>query len=48
LRQQEKKDYIGWDLLGFEGHHGALQYPFGYYDAQFHGDANHGAHFPGC
>lgn len=36
------KDHVGWDLIGFEGHHGAWQYPFGYYDAQVHGKANHG------
>jgi gluconate 2-dehydrogenase gamma chain len=27
------RDHVGWDLIGFEGHHGAWQYPFGYYDA---------------
>lgn len=26
------KDHVGWELLGFEGHHGAWTYPFGYYD----------------
>jgi gluconate 2-dehydrogenase gamma chain len=36
------KDNIGWDLIGFEGDHGAWQYPFGYYDAQVHGEAKHG------
>jgi len=36
------KDNIGWDLIGFEGHHGAWQYPFGFYDAEIHGEANHG------
>lgn len=36
------KDHIGWNLIGFEGHHGAWQYPFGYYDAQVHVDANDG------
>ena len=36
------KDNIGWDLIGFEGDHGAWQYPFGYYDAQVNGEANHG------
>lgn len=29
------KDHIGWDLVGFSGHHGAFSYPFGYYDAQY-------------
>jgi hypothetical protein len=27
-------NHIGWDLIGFEGHHGAWTYPFGYYDAE--------------
>lgn len=36
------KDHIGWDLIGFDGHHGAWQYPFGYYDAQVHGEAADG------
>ena len=27
-------NHVGWDLIGFEGHHGAWAYPFGYYDAQ--------------
>ncbi|MEL7312256.1 MAG: gluconate 2-dehydrogenase subunit 3 family protein [Pseudomonadota bacterium] len=30
------KDYVGWELLGFEGRPNAWQYPFGYYDAQVH------------
>ena len=30
------KDHIGWDLIGFDGHHGAWQYPFGAYDAEVH------------
>lgn len=29
------KDHVGWDLIGFEGHHGGWQYPFGYYDAEY-------------
>jgi hypothetical protein len=29
------QDHIGWDLIGFEGHHGAWTYPFGYYDAEY-------------
>jgi gluconate 2-dehydrogenase gamma chain len=33
------KDYVGWDLVGFEGHHGGWEYPFGYYDAQVHTEA---------
>jgi hypothetical protein len=31
------KDNVAWDLIGFEGHHGAWEYPFGYYDAKVHG-----------
>lgn len=30
------KDHVAWDLLGFEGHHGAWQYPYGFYDAEVH------------
>jgi len=29
------KDNLSWDLIGFEGHHGGWQYPFGYYDAEY-------------
>jgi len=36
------KDHIGWDLIGFEGHHGAWTYPFGYYDAEYAKDNSHG------
>lgn len=36
------KDHVSWDLIGFEGNHGAWQYPFGYYDAQVHGETNNG------
>lgn len=35
------KGHVGWDLIGFEGHHGAWAPPFGYYDAEYrkeHGD----------
>ena len=28
------QNHVGWDLIGFEGHHGAWSYPFGYYDAE--------------
>lgn len=28
------KDNVGWDLVGFKGHHGAWAPPFGYYDAE--------------
>ena len=33
-------DNVGWELVGFEGDHGPWQYPFGYYDAQAHGEEN--------
>lgn len=33
------RNHVGWDLIGFEGHHGGWQYPFGYYDAAVHGEA---------
>ena len=36
------KDHLGWDLIGFEGNHGAWQYPFGYYDAEVHEESPHG------
>lgn len=36
------KNHVAWDLIGFEGHHGAWQYPFGYYDAQVHEEAPDG------
>lgn len=29
------KDHIGWELIGFQGHHGAWEAPFGYYDAEY-------------
>ena len=29
------RDEVGWQLIGFEGHGGAWQAPFGYYDAQY-------------
>jgi hypothetical protein len=29
------QDHVGWDLIGFEGHHGGWTYPFGYYDAEY-------------
>ncbi len=34
--------HVGWDSIGFEGHHGAWQYPFGRYDAEVHGGASDG------
>jgi len=30
------RDHVGWDVIGFEGHKGANEYPFGYYDAAVH------------
>jgi gluconate 2-dehydrogenase gamma chain len=29
------RDQIGWKLIGFDGHRGAWQPPFGYYDAEY-------------
>ena len=29
------KDNIAWDLIDFEGDHGAWEYPFGHYDAEY-------------
>jgi len=29
------RDHIGWELIGFQGHHGAWEAPFGYYDAEY-------------
>jgi len=29
------KDHLSWDLVGYQGHHGAWQPPFGYYDAEY-------------
>lgn len=34
------KDHVAWDLVGFEGHHGGWEYPFGYYDAAAHSEAD--------
>lgn len=28
------RNHVGWNLIGFEGEHGAWDYPFGYYDAE--------------
>jgi gluconate 2-dehydrogenase gamma chain len=36
------RDQVGWELIGFEGGHGPWQYPFGYYDAQVHGETRGG------
>ncbi len=35
------RDHVSWDLVGYKGHHGAWQPPFGHYDAEYakeHGD----------
>ena len=29
------KGHVGWDVIGFEGHHGGWAPPFGYYDAKY-------------
>ncbi len=29
------KDHVSWDLVGYKGHHGAWQPPFGHYDAEY-------------
>jgi hypothetical protein len=36
------KDHVGWGLIGFEGHHGGWQYPFGHYDAEAQEELKHG------
>ena len=36
------RDHVGWDLVGFEGHHGAWSYPFGYYDAEYAKEESNG------
>lgn len=33
------RDHVGWELIGFKGHHGAWQYPFGHYDAEVHAES---------
>ena len=35
-------NHIGWDLIGFDGNHGAWQYPFGHYDAEVHKETTGG------
>lgn len=36
------RDHVGWDLIGFKGHHGAWSYPFGHYDAEYAGEQSDG------
>lgn len=38
------RDHVGWRLIGFDGHHGAWQYPFGYYDAAVSAETADGDH----
>lgn len=33
--------HLSWDLIGFEGHHGAWAPPFGYYDAEYREARDH-------
>jgi gluconate 2-dehydrogenase gamma chain len=35
-------NHVGWDLIGFKGHNGAWEYPFGHYDAAVHGGDGNG------
>ena len=35
-------NHVGWDLIGFKGHNGAWEYPFGFYDAAVHGGGGNG------
>jgi gluconate 2-dehydrogenase gamma chain len=35
-------NHVGWDLIGFMGHNGAWEYPFGFYDAAVHGGGGNG------
>jgi len=36
------KDNVAWDLIGFAGNHGAWEYPFGYYDAEYATEKSNG------
>ena len=36
------KGHLAWDLLGFDGHHGAWEAPFGYYDAEYAKELSNG------
>lgn len=36
------KGHVSWDLIGFDGHHGAWAPPFGYYDAAYGTDSTDG------
>lgn len=36
------RDHASWQLIGFEGHRGAWESPFGYYDAEYLKEHGHG------
>jgi hypothetical protein len=36
------KGHLSWELLGFDGHHGAWEAPFGYYDAEYSKEQQNG------
>ena len=36
------KNNVAWDLIGFEGNHGAWAYPFGHYDAEYAKEQSNG------
>jgi gluconate 2-dehydrogenase gamma chain len=36
------KDKVAWKLIGFEGDHGAWEYPFGHYDAEYAKERSNG------
>ena len=36
------RNHVAWDLIGFKGHNGGWQYPFGYYDADVHMESDSG------
>jgi hypothetical protein len=41
-RHGGNRDHVSWDLVGYQGHHGAWTPPFGYYDAHRDEDTNDG------
>jgi len=36
------RNHVGWELIGFQGHHGGWEAPFGYYDAEYAKEHSHG------
>jgi gluconate 2-dehydrogenase gamma chain len=36
------RNHVGWELIGFQGHHGGWEAPFGYYDAEYAKEHAHG------